>query len=226
MPSHSKSKLQAVIEESTSTAAKHPSVTTAVKSMANVLLGPRGKTPIENIMTMQHFQLWGFILVVAGLIYIVWLMQKKLDSIDKQYKEQFVLLHRLFKSHQDLQVEVRKKSTMVVAAPTTTTSTTSTTTTPPKTASLLLEEEEELDFENTESEPEPEPVRETKEENVEETAAVPESELTHEENSDVEEVGEEAVEEGDESAEDVDDEEEEEAEEAADLDYEEYDDEE
>ncbi len=109
MPSHSKSKLQAVLEESTSTVAKNPSVTTAVKNMASVLLGPRGKTPIENIMTMQHFQLWGFILVVAGLIYIVWLMQKKLDSIDKQYKEQFVLLHRLFKSHQDLQVEVRKR---------------------------------------------------------------------------------------------------------------------
>ena len=60
---------------------------------------------------MQHFQLWGFLLVVAGLLYIVWLMQKKLDAIDKQYKEQFVLLHRLFKSHQDLQVEVRKTTT-------------------------------------------------------------------------------------------------------------------
>lgn len=155
-PHHTKSKLQAVLEESTSTnVAKHPSVTTAVKSMASVLLGPRGKTPIENIMTMQHFQLWGFILVVVGLIYIVWLMQKKLDSIDKQYKEQFVLLHRLFKSHQDLQVEVRKKSgsstmsaapvsNVVVPPPTQTP-----TQTPTLTPTLTLEDEEEIDFENS-----------------------------------------------------------------------------
>lgn len=153
-PHHTKSKLQAVLEESTSTnVAKHPSVTTAVKSMASVLLGPRGKTPIENIMTMQHFQLWGFILVVVGLIYIVWLMQKKLDSIDKQYKEQFVLLHRLFKSHQDLQVEVRKKSgtitthanTPTSAAPVSNVVVTPSTPTP----TLTLEDEEEIDFENS-----------------------------------------------------------------------------
>ncbi len=109
MPAHTKSKLQTVLEESSSAAVKNPSVTTAVKSMASVLLGPRGKTPLESMLTMQHYQLWGFILIVVGIIYIVWLMQKKLDSIEKQYKEQFVLLHRLFKSHQDLQVEVRKK---------------------------------------------------------------------------------------------------------------------
>ncbi len=88
---------------------QEPSITSAVKSMANVLLGPTGQTPIDNIIQMQHFQLWGFLLVVAALLFIVWLMQKKLDAIDKQYKEQFVLLHRLFKSHQDLQVDVRKK---------------------------------------------------------------------------------------------------------------------
>jgi len=88
---------------------QEPSITSAVKSMANVLLGPSGQTPIDNIIQMQHFQLWGFLLVVAALLFIVWLMQKKLDTIDKQYKEQFVLLHRLFKSHQDLQVEFRKK---------------------------------------------------------------------------------------------------------------------
>jgi FtsZ-interacting cell division protein ZipA len=110
MPSHTKSKLQTVLEESSSAAVKHPSVTTAVKSLASVLLGPRGKTPLDSMLSMQHYQLWGFILIVVGIIYIVWLMQKKLDSIEKQYKEQFVLLHRLFKSHQDLQVEVRRKS--------------------------------------------------------------------------------------------------------------------
>lgn len=113
----SRRRLDAVPESSVASssggggAAAERSVTTAVKSMAHVLLGPTGRTPIDNIIQMQHFQLWGFLLVVAGLLYIVWLMQKKLDSIDKQYKEQFVLLHRLFKSHQDLQVEVRKTST-------------------------------------------------------------------------------------------------------------------
>jgi hypothetical protein len=104
------SRLETVPETSVASTSHEPSVNTAVKSMAHVLLGPTGRTPIDNIIHMQHFQLWGFLLVVAGLLYIVWLMQKKLDAIDKQYKEQFVLLHRLFKSHQDLQVEVRKTS--------------------------------------------------------------------------------------------------------------------
>jgi hypothetical protein len=55
---------------------QEPSITSAVKSMANVLLGPTGQTPIDNIIQMQHFQLWGFLLVVAALLFIVWLMQK------------------------------------------------------------------------------------------------------------------------------------------------------
>lgn len=157
-----KSKLQAVVEETSTQNA--PSVTTAVKSIANVLLGPRGKTPIDNIIQMQHYQLWGFILIVIGLLYIVWLMQKKLDGIDKQYKEQFVLLHRLFKSHQDLQVEVRKKTTSPV--PVNTTPTTSATTEitrptpqpqqlPPQVEqqhiSLEMEEENDIVFESSPS---------------------------------------------------------------------------
>jgi hypothetical protein len=132
----SKSKLQAVVEESTQNA---PSVTTAVKSIANILLGPRGQTPIDSILQMQHYQLWGFILIVAGLLYIVWLMQKKLDNIDKQYKEQFVLLHRLFKSHQDLQVEVRRKPNVPTTA-------VEANHAPQTTTSLELEEEDELVF--------------------------------------------------------------------------------
>lgn len=137
----SKSKLQTVVEESTQNT---PSITAAVKSIANILLGPRGQTPIDNIIQMQHYQLWGFILIVAGLLYIVWLMQKKLDNIDKQYKEQFVLLHRLFKSHQDLQVEVRRNPTIrtpIGPAPTTTT-----TVLPPTQTSLEMEEEDEIRF--------------------------------------------------------------------------------
>jgi hypothetical protein len=118
LPKRASSRLESVPETSVaSTSRGEPSVTTAVKSMAHVLLGPTGRTPIDNIIHMQHFQLWGFLLVVAGLLYIVWLMQKKLDAIDKQYKEQFVLLHRLFKSHQDLQVEVRKTSARLPTAP-------------------------------------------------------------------------------------------------------------
>ena len=163
-PHHSKSKLQAVLEESTSTAIKHPSVTTAVKSMASVLLGPRGKTPIENMLTMQHFQLWGFVLVVAGLVYIVWLMQKKLDNIDKQYKEQFVLLHRLFKSHQDLQVEVRKKNpaSITTAAPTN----------PPPIVSLALEAEDEINFDEQPEQPKQEKEEEVREEFTNESESV------------------------------------------------------
>lgn len=132
----SKSKLQTVIEESTQHA---PSVKTAVKSIANVLLGSRGQTPIESMIQMQHYQLWGFILVIAGLLYIVWLMQKKLDHIDKQYKEQFVLLHRLFKSHQDLQVEVRRK-------PNETSRPTPSHAAAPAVNTLEIEDEEELVF--------------------------------------------------------------------------------
>ncbi len=173
----SKSKLQAVVEESTQNA---PSVTTAVKSIANVLLGPRGQTPIDNIIQMQHYQLWGFILIVAGLLYIVWLMQKKLDSIDKQYKEQFVLLHRLFKSHQDLQVEVRRKPNVVVQ---------NTPVPVPTTNSLELEEEEELVFDEPKSglthEPERvvEPVVHEQDEPEEETeeSSIKESSLASEE---------------------------------------------
>ncbi len=67
-------------------------------------------TPIETILRMQHFQIWGFILMILAVAIIIWLVQKKLDSIDKQYKEQFILLHRLFKSHQDLQVKVHKNN--------------------------------------------------------------------------------------------------------------------
>lgn len=165
-----KSKLQAVVEETSTQNA--PSMTTAVKSIANVLLGPRGKTPIDNIIQMQHYQLWGFILIVVGLLYIVWLMQKKLDGIDKQYKEQFVLLHRLFKSHQDLQVEVRKKSNAPTNNnPSATTATSTTATVPP--VSLQVEEEDEIVFDEPQSdetdevdgghevdEPEPEPCEE------------------------------------------------------------------
>jgi hypothetical protein len=162
----SKSKLQAVVEESTQNA---PSITTAVKSIANVLLGPRGQTPIDNIIQMQHYQLWGFILIVAGLLYIVWLMQKKLDSIDKQYKEQFVLLHRLFKSHQDLQVEVRKKPMSV--------STTTTISVPQQQeqTSLELEEEDELVFDEHQSEPD-----QLEEESVQEESSVQESSVQEE----------------------------------------------
>lgn len=71
-------------------------------------------TPIETILRMQHFQIWGFILMILAVATIIWLIQKKLDSIDKQYKEQFILLHRLFKSHQDLQVKVHKNNQQVV----------------------------------------------------------------------------------------------------------------
>jgi hypothetical protein len=67
-------------------------------------------TPIESILRMQQFQIWGFILMILAIAAIIWLIQKKLDSIDKQYKEQFILLHRLFKSHQDLQVKVHKNN--------------------------------------------------------------------------------------------------------------------
>lgn len=67
-------------------------------------------TPIESILRMQHFQIWGFILMILAVATIIWLIQKKLDSIDKQYKEQFILLHRLFKSHQDLQIKVHKNN--------------------------------------------------------------------------------------------------------------------
>jgi hypothetical protein len=67
-------------------------------------------TPIETILRMQHFQIWGFILMILAVAIIIWLIQKKLDSIDKQYKEQFILLHRLFKSHQDLQIKVHKNN--------------------------------------------------------------------------------------------------------------------
>jgi hypothetical protein len=159
----SKSKLQAVVEESTQNA---PSITTAVKSMANILLGPRGQTPIDNIIQMQHYQLWGFILIVAGLLYIVWLMQKKLVNIDKQYKEQFVLLHRLFKSHQDLQVEVRKKPMSV--------STTTITVPQQQTSSLELEEEDELVFDEHQSAASG-PVRNHEEESVQEEEGEEES---------------------------------------------------
>ncbi len=68
----------------------------------------KGSTPIETILKMQHFQIWGFILMILAVACIIWLIQKKLDSIDKQYKEQFIILHRLFKSHQDLQIKVHK----------------------------------------------------------------------------------------------------------------------
>lgn len=67
-------------------------------------------TPIETILRMQQFQIWGFILMILAVAIIIWLIQKKLDSIDKQYKEQFILLHRLFKSHQDLQIKVHKNN--------------------------------------------------------------------------------------------------------------------
>ena len=67
-------------------------------------------TPIESILRMQRFQIWGFILMILAVVTIIWIIQKKLDSIDKQYKEQFILLHRLFKSHQDLQVKVHKNN--------------------------------------------------------------------------------------------------------------------
>lgn len=89
-----------------------PETTSSTLSrVANVLgvsdrFASRGNTPIDNILKMQHFTLWGFIVLVVVVGLIIWLVQKKLDSIDKQYKEQYILLHRLFKSHQDLQVKV------------------------------------------------------------------------------------------------------------------------
>ncbi len=194
----SKSKLQAVVEESTQNA---PSITTAVKSIANVLLGPRGQTPIDSILQMQHYQLWGFILIVAGLLYIVWLMQKKLDNIDKQYKEQFVLLHRLFKSHQDLQVEVRRKPT--TTAPTTTTTIPQQTTT----TSLELEEEDELVFDRYQpDEPAQSAQEEDEEAPVEEEASVEEEAPVEEEEASVEEHEEEASAQEDKASADEDEE--------------------
>jgi len=177
----SKSKLQAVVEESTQNA---PSITTAVKSIANVLLGPRGQTPIDNIIQMQHYQLWGFILIVAGLLYIVWLMQKKLDSIDKQYKEQFVLLHRLFKSHQDLQVEVRKKPMHVT--------TTSVPQQQQEQTSLELEEEDDLVFDERQPS---EPVQQEEESSVYEESVQEESVQEEESSVQEESVQEESVQE-------------------------------
>jgi hypothetical protein len=64
--------------------------------------------PFQTILRMQHFQLWGFIFLILAIALIIWLIQKKLENIDKQYKEQFVILHRLFKSHQELQVKVHQ----------------------------------------------------------------------------------------------------------------------
>lgn len=88
--------------------------TSTLGRVANVLgvasKHSKGSTPIETILKMQHFQLWGFILMILAVACIIWLIQKKLDSIDKQYKEQFIILHRLFKSHQDLQVKVHKSN--------------------------------------------------------------------------------------------------------------------
>jgi uncharacterized membrane protein len=89
-----------------------PETTSSTLSrVANVLgvadkYASKGNTPFDNIIKMQHFTLWGFIVLVVVVGLIIWLVQKKLDSIDKQYKEQYILLHRLFKSHQDLQVKV------------------------------------------------------------------------------------------------------------------------
>ncbi len=88
-----------------------PETTSSTLSrVANVLgvdkYASKGNTPFDNILKMQHFTLWGFIVLVVVVGLIIWLVQKKLDSIDKQYKEQYILLHRLFKSHQDLQVKV------------------------------------------------------------------------------------------------------------------------
>jgi len=69
------------------------SLTSAIKGMANVILGPKGTTisPLDNLIKMQHFQLWGFLLVIIAIVIIIWLIQKKFDSIDKQYKELIIL---------------------------------------------------------------------------------------------------------------------------------------
>ncbi len=91
-----------------------PETTTSTLSrVANALgvaskFSPKGSTPIDNILRMQHFTLWGFILLIVVIVVIIWIVQRKLDGIDKQYKEQYILLHRLFKSHQELQARVHK----------------------------------------------------------------------------------------------------------------------
>lgn len=79
--------------------------------------GGISKTPIDSILRMQQFQLWGFLFMICAIAGIIWLIQCKLDGIEKQYKEQFILLHRLFKSHQDLQIKVHKATKVGVSAP-------------------------------------------------------------------------------------------------------------
>jgi hypothetical protein len=99
-----------------------PETTSSTLSrVANVLgvsdkFAARGSTPIDNILRMQHFLLWGVIVLVIVIGFIVWVVQRKLDGIDKLYKEQYVLLHRLFKSHQDLQIKVHKPPVVITTA--------------------------------------------------------------------------------------------------------------
>ncbi len=87
------------------------SSTSTLQRVAQVLgVGQKHEppNPFQTILRMQHFQLWGFIFLILAIALIIWLIQKKLENIDKQYKEQFIILHRLFKSHQDLQVKVHQ----------------------------------------------------------------------------------------------------------------------
>jgi hypothetical protein len=80
-------------------------------------------TPIDSILRMQQFQLWGFLFMICAIAGTIWLIQCKLEAIETQYKEQFLLLHRIFKSHQDLQIKVHKATSRTGSAPPPTSST-------------------------------------------------------------------------------------------------------